>query len=207
MTTNSSDGFRLYYPYKSVRFPYTEELNIYSGTPVQVLGNDAPPAMALQHKPPTVTPDQYVYFDGYGWVVGLNATLLTLQQAQGLLASKLDTKLSQNVRSLSAGYTEQERYTWPFQEADARAYKAGAEATLLLRSLASGQDLRVDALADKVLSKAQIYRDHYAQVLAQYQRARKRVEKATSLDQLPLLTQKDLCTIGLSASNSLLRAM
>lgn len=189
--TQTEEGHRKYYPYAPADAGSARNLLIYTGEVVKVYGNDSPPPNASQFAPPAAMPGRVAYFDGRGWLTALDIRQMTLAQRQRLTIAALDERFRINVDSLTAGYTEQEKFTWAAQEAEARAYKAGAEASYLLRTLASANNYTVDHLCDRVILKADMFRQLCSDVLAKYQRTKNKIEAATTAEELPTLTVQD----------------
>lgn len=190
-----TDGFRVAYPYAPVPSPSAVNLLAYTGEPVRLEGlAPVPPNSVLGPIPPIALGGKVTYYDAprNAWVIAKDIRTVDLAQHKAILLAQLDKTFNGQAASLSATYTEAERYTWQFQEADALAYQKTKQLTPLLQMLASANDYPVDVLCERILIKATVYRKAYAQILAEYQAEQNRIRRVPDVSQLRKLTLADL---------------
>lgn len=180
------------YPFARMNETFGRNLLVYTGL-IQSLGPVEPvPVTASVFAPPRTLPGYCAYWTGHGWFNSMDLRTMTLDQLKKIAAAALDERFRVNAESLSRGYTDAEKWTWASQEADAKAYQATGMATYLLRALAGANSYTLEELCQRILVKADIYRQRYSDLLALYQATQKKIDLALVPDTLPPLTLDDL---------------
>lgn len=194
MTPSEAPDFRLAYTFQPVLAPNAVNLYAFLGEPVKVFGISAPPPNAVFDAAPAAPAGQLAYHDlaKGAWVLGRDIRTVHLAQHKEILLAQLDKTLEKQAASLSRTYTEAERYTWQFQEADAKQYQLDQTLTPLLQQLAAANGYNVQTLCQRILAKAAMYRSAYTQILAEYQAEQNRLKAAFTTDELRKLTLADL---------------
>jgi hypothetical protein len=146
---------------------------------------DEVPESATQWQPPETNEGFLMYWDGFGWVRGIDVRNAELSELQSRILKHVGEIFSSQVNSLKRPYSDGESDSWAIQLADAQNVLKGATDSVLLHALAEIRNVDVKELAQKIIDKSQAYYKQYAQVLGQYQKEVNQIQNAKSIDDLP----------------------
>jgi len=112
-----------------------------------------PDAQTVQVDQPPMPIDEYRYDSAAGQFVPDDVAVLSRRKEKQAL--EVNTSFELAMGELVTGYPEREIASWPQQEKEARAYLADpAASTPLLDALAAARGVTKDALAAKIVTKA-----------------------------------------------------
>lgn len=186
-----------WYPYKKVTVG-ASSLNAYTGVPIVQDSTLPPYPNSSKWKPPTVVSGQLCYFDGTGWVVGVDVTTASLTSLQGIALHSATATFKRAISGLTSGYSQQEQRSWSKQVADAQTVISGGAESALIAALATARSEDVQTLAQKIVTKSNAYQTAYATALATLQKARVAISAATTVTQLPAFTLDSLKIVAVS---------
>lgn len=146
------------------------------------------PPMSTCVEPPTVNVGFAAKWNGTSWDVV--STVRTPEEiaaeVERLKAAKLHeilTKSDEAMNSLAASYSDNEKLSWPKQEAEAKALLTDPDASAqLLRGIAAARGIPLEELRDKVLANVSVSEQATAIILGTQQKYEDAVRAAETVE-------------------------
>ena len=154
------------------------------------------PAMSTSVEPPTVNEGFAAKWNGTSWDVV--STLRTPEEiaaeVERLKAAKLREILSGSdaaMNALTTTYSENEKLSWPKQEAEAKALSTDPDASAqLLRGIAAARGIPLEELRDKVLANVTASEQATAIILGTQQRYEDELRAAETIEAVQAIEVK-----------------
>ena len=107
----------------------------------------------------------------------------SLDEAKARKFSEILTKSDEAMNSLTASYSDNEKLSWPKQEAEAKALLTAPDALApLLRGIAAARGIPVEELRDKVLANVSVSEQATALILGTQQKYEDAVRAAETVE-------------------------
>lgn len=180
-----------YYPYEEVTLDNGSTFNIYTGTPVTVAADDAPPKNASKWPPHPAVGGLVSYFDGVGWTMRPDVTRMTLAQLQSVCVTKAQNDYEVAMDQIKSQYTASEQASWAYQLAGAETVLAGGTSDMI-EALAEARGEDEKELAQKIVDKNTAFTKASIAALATLNKTRTQIFAATAVKDLPIITVHDL---------------
>lgn len=183
----------LYYPYAAFSDKYPT-LKVYVGEPVFIQAGESIPEEASIYPPDRgFNPENTCYFNGMGWVSGVDIRTASLPRIKHALLAGLSRLLDRAIVDLGGDYSAVEQGTWERQRASAHALMSGNRTgASFIAHLAAGRQEEPIDLAQKVIEKAMQYEEKLAELLSTYQRTCELIRAAATFESLPAFTLSEL---------------
>lgn len=169
-----------------LRYTYDAQGIYCSAVDVDPLG--AIPPMSAPIAPPETTGSEVAAWSGSAWVVLPERPPVhepTLADAKDAKLREVLTGSDAAMNLITSTYSENEKLSWPKQEAEAKALLADPDAPApLLRGIADTRGIALTVLRDKVLANVEASEALTALILGTQQRYEDMVKAATTVEEV-----------------------
>ena len=175
-----------------LRYTYDAQGIYCSAVDVDPLG--AIPPMSAPIAPPETTGSEVAAWSGSAWVVLPERPPVpgpTLADAKATKSTEILTGSDAAMNLITSSYSENEKLSWPKQEAEAKALLADPNAPApLLRGIADTRGIALTTLRDKVLANVEASEALTALILGTQQRYEDAVKAATTVEEVQAIEVK-----------------
>ena len=166
---------------------------VYSGT-LDVDPMLAMPRQSTLTAPPTTNSPEVAVWNGNGWIVLAERPPVPGPHIDDAKAAKLREVLTGSdaaMNLITSDYSENEKLSWPKQEAEAKALLADPDAPApLLRGIADTRGIALTTLRDKVLANVEASEALTALILGTQQKYEDMVKAATTVEEVQAIEVK-----------------